>query len=310
MAERVIYQGADITDDIEVGVAAYDTITDCTQADTLRLEFSTKDDGWASWDPKIGDTVEYKKDGASTGTLFVYDFDVQKTYTTIYASAMPPSFSSGVKQSKKWEKVYLSQIGGDLAGKHGLSFELMQMDDIFYDAKQQDKGQSDAALLGDIALQEGAVLVFYNKRIIMMAEAALEAQAPSYELSTDGTTYDSADQSGTAYGKSTVKVGGIVGSFTADASNSNELAIQGIKVASAAEATRAAKGNLRNANKNLATLSVTTKITPELTAGITMTLTGSEKPAGWTGTLFAYRIRHEWHNNQTVVFLRRPLEGY
>lgn len=309
MAEKLTYEGKDITGDVEISIATYDTIADCTQADTLRLEFSTKGDGWQNWKPQVGETVEYKKDGANTGKLYVYDFDIEKKVTTLYASPMPPSASAGATQSKSWEKVYLSQIGKDIAGKHGLSFELMQMDDVFYDRKQQEKGQSDVALLGDLAKQESAVLVFYNGRIIMMSEAALESQSPSFELDMEGTTYDCVDQTNTAYGKATVKAGAVTGSYTADASNPNELAIQTIKTSSSAEATRAAKGHLRNANKNTATLSVTTEITPELTAGITITLDG-EKPAGWSGTLYAYRIRHEWHNNQTVIFLRRPLEGY
>lgn len=309
MAEKLIYEGKDITDAVEISIATYDTITDCTQADTLRLEFSTKGDGWQNWRPQVGDKVEYKRDGASTGKLYVYDFDIEKKVTTIYASPMPTSASASATQSKSWEKVYLSQIGKELAKRNGLSFELMQMDDVFYDTKQLEKNQSDVALLGDLAKQESAVLVFYNGRIIMMSEPQLESQAPSFELDMEGTTYDCVDQSNTAYGKATVKAGSVTGTFTADASNSNELAIQSVKTPSSAEATRAAKGHLRYANKNTATLSVTTKIIPKLTAGITMTLSG-EKPAGWSGTLYAYRIRHEWHNDQTVIFLRRPLEGY
>lgn len=309
MAEHLVYQGVDIIDSVEVGIASYDTIADCTQADTLRLTFSTKDDGWASWHPAIGDTAEYKRDGASTGIMHVYDFDIQKTSTTLYLSSMPPAVSAPATQSKRWEKIYLSQIGGDIAGKYGMSFELMQMDDIFYDAKQLDKGQSDAALLGDIAKQEGAALIFYDGRIIMALEEALEAQEAVYELDMEGMTYDCVDQSDAAYGKATVKAGAFTGTFTADSSKTNTLDVPGVRVSSTAEAMRAAKGNLRNANKNLATLSVTTKIVPELTAGITMTLDG-EKLAGWNGTLYAYRIRHEWHNDQTVIFLRRPLEEY
>lgn len=309
MAEKLTYEGKDITSDVEISIATYDTITDCTQADTLRLEFSTKGDGWQNWRPQVGDSVEYKKDGASTGKLYVYDFDIEKKVTTLYASPMPPSVAAGAAQSKKWEKVYLTQIGKDIAAKHGLKFELMQMDDVFYDGKQLDKNQSDVALLGDLAKQESAVLVFYDGRIIMMSEPVLESQTPTFELDMEGATYDCVDQSNTAYGKATVKAGSVTGTYTADASNPNELAIQTIKTPSSAEATRAAKGHLRNANKNTATLSVTTEINPDLTAGITMTLSG-EKPTGWSGTLYAYRIRHEWHNNQTVIFLRRPLEGY
>lgn len=307
MAEHLIYQGTDIIDSVEVGIASYDTIADCTQADTLRLMFSTQNDGWADWRPAIGDTAEYKRDGASTGLMYVYDFDVQKTYTTLYLSSMPPAVSAQEKQSKKWEKIYLSQIGGDIAGKYGMTFELMQMEDIFYDAKQIDKGQSDAAFLGELAKQEGAALIFYNGRIIMASESELEKQEPVYVLDMEGTTYDCVDQSDSAYGKATVKSGAVVGMFAGG--EGGELPVTGIRVSSEAEAVRAAKGNLRNANKNLATMSVTTKIVPELTAGITITLEG-KKPAGWNGTLYAYRIRHGWHNDHTVVFLRKPLEGY
>lgn len=307
MAEHLIYQGTDIIDSVEVGIASYDTIADCTQADTLRLTFSTKDDGWANWRPAIGDRTEYRRDGASTGLLYVYDFDVQKTYTTLYLSSMPPTVSAPAKQSKKWEKVYLSQIGGDIAGKHGMKFELMQMEDIFYDAKQIDKGQSDAAFLGELAKQESAALIFYDGQIIMVSEAELEQQEPVYELDMEGTTYDCIDKSDSAYGRATVKSGAIVGMFAAG--KGSELSVSGLRVSSEAEAARAAKGNLRNANKNLAILSVMMKIVPKLTAGITMTLEG-DKPSGWDGTLFAYRIRHEWHNDKTTVFLRKPLEGY
>ena len=307
--EHLIYEGVDITNDIEITIASYDTITDCTQADTLRLEFSTQGDGWQNWKPKIGDAVEYKKDGASTGKMYIYDFDIEKRITTLYASPMPTAVSAAATSTKKWEKVYLSQIGKDIAKKYGLSFEFMKMDDIFYDAKSLDKGNSDSALLGDIALNESASLIFYNGRIILASEPALEAQSPTFELDMTGTIYDCVDQESTAYGKATVKVGSIVGEYVADSSNAKELAVQTVKVSSAAEATRAAKGRLRNANKNVATLSVSTKINPDLTAGITMTLKG-DKPAGWDGTLYAYRIRHEWHNDQTVIFLRRPLKGY
>ena len=307
MMEKLIYEGKDITRDAEVSIAVYETNAGNTDADSLRLEFATKE-GWAYWQPKVGDCVEYRKDNATTGKMYIYDFDIDKTSTTLYASPMPPAASSGVTASKTWESAYLSQIGSEIAGKHGMPFVLYNMEDVPYDIKTQRKGQSDTAFLSDLARREGAALIFYDGKILFADEMKLEEAESVMDLQLNGATYTSTDMDTTKFGSCIVKAGAITGAFTAD-KNLPTLSIQADGVSSTAEASRMAKGELRNANKNISTITVTTELIEALTAGVAVTLLG-DVPAGWEGKLFAYRVRHEWHNNKTAISLRRPLGGY
>lgn len=305
--EKLIYEGKDITKDVEVGIAVYESIADNKEADSLRLEFATKE-GWTDWHPQIGDTVEYRQNDCTTGLMFVYDFKIDKTYTTIYASPMPSSASSPVTKSKTWEKAYLSQIGSELAAKHGLSFELYNAEDIFYDIKTERKGQSDTAFLSEIAKREGAALIFYNKKILFANEEKLESLDAVTQLSLNGASFDIIDQDSTKYGSCVIKAGNITGAFTSNAALS-ELSVQGEGISNTAEAVRAAKGELRDSNKNTSTMTITTDLTEGLTAGICLTLYG-DIPDGWEGKLYAYKVRHEFQSHRTVIALRRPLEGY
>ena len=191
-----------------------------------------------------------------------------------------------------------------------IKFNMGVSDNYFKYIKQE--VESDATFLAKIAMLEGAALVIFDGRIIMAKEKDLEAADPVAELDTNGSFIEIFDHSARAFGSALISVGQFKGAYTANNGSSRKLTERpgNLQASSSAECMIYAAGLLRYKNKGLTGLKMTTALSPEIPAGVTCTLGGSSAPSGWTGTLFVHHIRHEFHKNQSTVFLRKPLEGY
>ena len=82
-----------------------------------------------------------------------------------------------------------------------------------------------------------------------------------------------------------------------------------VTVKSNAEAARFAKGLLRNANKYGRTGYFTKSLLPGYAAASLLKLK-TTKASAWNGTVFIYRVRHDFVGNKSTLYFRELLEGY
>lgn len=306
MAEKIYYNSVDITSEVKAIAVTLEQYVGTERADSLEITFG-EDDDWGSWKPQTDDRIRYTKDGSDSGTMYLYDVSIGNSSSTLYARSTPTSMR--VKRSKAWERVYLTQIGQEVAARSGMSFELSDLSDQYYGYIKQE-AETDSAFLSRLAMLEGAALVVFNDRIIMAGEAALESTEPSASIDTLGAYCEHYDRSNEAYGSAIVSVGAYKGVHVADSENSKQYKADNgsIQASSNAECMRFATGVLRDQNKRLTNLKLQTSLLPEVAAGITCEL--EDAPTGWSGSLFVHHVRHEFHKSKTTVFARKILEGY
>lgn len=112
------------------------------------------------------------------------------------------------------------------------------------------------------------------------------------------------------FGSCEVASGSYSGKYVADASNSAVLRPESpIQVTSNAEAARFAKGLLRNANKYGHTGQFSKALMTGYAAASLLTLK-TTKASMWDGTVFVYKVRHDFVGNKSTVYFRDLLEGY
>ena len=82
-----------------------------------------------------------------------------------------------------------------------------------------------------------------------------------------------------------------------------------IPVTSNAEAARFAKGLLRNANKYGRTGQFSKSLLTGYAAASLLKLK-TKKASAWDGTVFVYKVRHDFVGNKSTLYFRDLLEGY
>ena len=91
------------------------------RSDSLRVRISDTDGQFDKWNLRTGSPVEFKDSGTSTGKMFLYSSAPDSSYYDLRAYSMPPSGT--IPNSKAWERVHFSQIGQEIAKRHGLDLE-------------------------------------------------------------------------------------------------------------------------------------------------------------------------------------------
>ena len=82
-----------------------------------------------------------------------------------------------------------------------------------------------------------------------------------------------------------------------------------IQVTSNAEAARFAKGLLRNANKFARSGYFSKSLMTGYAAASILTLS-TPRATMWDGTVFVYKVRHDFVGNKSTIYFRHILEGY
>ena len=91
------------------------------RSDSLRVRISDTDGQFDKWNLRTGSPVEFKDSGTGTGKMFLYSSAPDSSYYDLRAYSMPPSGT--IPNSKAWERVHFSQIGQEIAKRHGLELE-------------------------------------------------------------------------------------------------------------------------------------------------------------------------------------------
>jgi hypothetical protein len=300
MAELITFNGTDISDEVGVNEATHDMYAG-GRPDTLRITFDDEEQLWAKWQPRVGDIITYRNGGTATGKMYVYDIEYRGEETTIRATTVPPELR--VIYSKSWEEVYLSQIVSEISE----NYQLNGVDDVWY--RHKACHTSKVYFLELLAQMESAALIIYDGKTMLVNESALEYQDALFEVDDTGSKISINDSSATKYDACVVQCGEYFGSFRCG--NGNRLYRPDINYpcSSDAEATRYAKALLRMANKQKTEIRLQGGFIPEMSAGVCLNF-NSERFTNYSGKMFAYHVRHEYHKEQSTIFMRKPLEGY
>lgn len=331
------YEGADITKDIEkylISLSYADNEED--KADDLQITLEDKEGNWVSdWLEQTG------AKGAEISALLakvdesrreeILDCGVFKvdsisdsgppTKVSIKATSIPTESKVSVeKKTKAWEKIRLSAIAAEIAGKNGLRNIFESDFDPFYTRKEQVQ-KSDIVFLKELCKKAGISLKVTAKMLVLFDAAKYESKGTVRDIKkgeSDVLRWNFAtDFKDTAYAKCEVKYTDpntkktIKGSFTspkAKESTGKTLKINE-KVSSKQEADQLAKKRLREKNKSETEGSFELVGDLGLVSGVTVQV------KGWGLYDGKYIVQNATHNNSrsgytTNISIRKVLEGY
>ena len=154
-------------------------------------------------------------------------------------------------------------------------------------------------------------MLIFDGKLLAYNEQYIEGQPPAGSLSVDENgVFSYEDNRGGMYGSCEIASGSYSGKFIANSSNSSVLrpAVP-IQVTSNAEAARFAKGLLRNANKFARSGYFSKSLMTGYAAASILTLS-TPRATMWDGTVFVYKVRHDFVGNKSTIYFRHILEGY
>lgn len=295
----VIYNGTDITDDILVNRAEYDTFLG-HHADKVMVAIDSSDDATEGWGFKTGDTIQLKEESIDTGEMTVYRIDYEDGDTVVYASAIQKTRD---RKKNEWKKINFKELTGSLAKSLGCDVEYYGLDDEFiYDKVTQDN-MDDLEFLNYRCWLEGCILIVYKGVIKIINEDWLESQPIStYRLEASDETMRTRD--GSYLEKCTVydKDRATTGTYSEDTGSGAMSMTFDFPFTSIDEARRFAKNILRNENRKKKTgVIYSNEVMTDILAGNLLTVScgdWKDKPVVIT------HVRYDFENQQTKIWFR------
>lgn len=305
---NLYYNGTDIYNDVSVNYCVHEMFAE-KQADTLVIRFNDTKGIWSKWNPADGDVIRFTEGASDTGKMFIHSMKPENGLFTIRAMSMPKSGTT--KKSKSWEGVRFLQLANEIAGNHGLTFENYGCEDQVYPYLKQEN-ETDFALFSRLCTLEGCQMLIYDGKLLAYKEQYIESQTPAGTLEVDENgnfTYN--DDRVSCYGSCEISSGSYSGKFEAPGATNTAVLRpdKAIPVTSNAEAARFAKGLLRNANKYGHTGQFSKALLTGYAAASLLKLS-TKKASAWDGTVFVYKVRHDFVGNKSTLYFREPLEGY
>ena len=302
---KIYHEGADISQEVSVCSAIYTEYAD-SYCDKLDILFNDCDKLWSVWSPEDGDKSRCEHNGFDTFDMYVDELTQENGKFLI--SSISVHQDAKTQRQKTWDEVRLFEIASEIAGKYSLSFESYDADDRFYDKVRQN-WISDLELLSNICTQEGYGFKISMGKLIIYGQNALENQSPAAQLElTDMDEYEFIKITSDIYDECQFTSPLGTQTFSApDAKGSKILKVSGIRAATAAEASRFAKGMLRSANRNKFIGKIKTDLRTDLAAGSVVEVKSNSMV---NFPMFIYKIEHDFTQESSRLYLRKPLEGY
>ena len=305
---KLMYDGVDIYNDVSVNYCMHEMFAE-KQADSLVIRFNDTKGVWSKWNPAAGDTIRFTEGASDTGDMFIHSMTPENGLFTIRALSMP--LSGTTRRSKSWDGVRFLQLGNEIAKNHGLEFQNFGCADQIYPYVRQDR-ETDFAFFSRLCMLEGCAMLIYDGKLIVYNEQHIEQQTPAGTLDVDiNGIFQYKDNRSRNYGSCEVSSGIYTGKFNAPGAINTTVfrPEETIPVTSNAEAARFAKGLLRNANKYGHTGRFSKKLLPGYAAASLLRLK-TTKASAWDGTVFVYKVRHDFVGNKSTLYFRHLLEGY
>lgn len=341
VAVRLTFEGADISADINKHLISL-TYTDNEEDETddLQLSIDDREGVWlGNWlnMPSAAKGAEIsaviiQKNWESDGKDRVLDCGVFQidsvdgsgppAKVTIKAGSIP--YTSTIRTQKKtkaWEKIKLSAIANEIAGKNGMKCMFESAFDPFYNRKEQVQ-ESDIVFLQRLCKAAGISLKVTAKMIVLFDASAYEQKdavrkikrgAADYSKYSFGTSYHDA-----AYSSCRVKYTDPTTKQTFEATytapdgttdGSGQVLEVNEKVSSNADALTLAKKRLREKNSQEFKASFNLAGDARLVAGVTVLVEGF---GAFDGKYIIETASHAVSSSgyKTNITLRRVLEGY
>ena len=305
---NLYYNGTDIYNDVSVNYCVHEMFAE-KQADTLVIRFNDTKGVWSKWNPAAGDTLRFKEGASDTGKMFIHSMKPENGLFTIRAMSMPSS--GATKKSRSWEGVRFLQLGNVIAKDNGLTFKNYGCKDQVYPYLMQNN-ETDFALFSRVCMLEGCQMLIYDGCLLAYNEQYIESQTPAGTLTVgENGVFTYQDNRAACYGSCEIASGSYSGKFKAPNATSTTVLRpdKTIPVTSNAEAARFAKGLLRNANKYGHTGQFSKELLTGYAAASLLKLK-TTKASAWDGTVFVYKVRHDFVGNKSTLYFREPLEGY
>lgn len=305
---KLLYNDTDIYGKVSLNYCVHEMHAE-KESDSLVLRFNDPKGQWSSWDPQTGDTVSVEYENDKSGEMFVSAISPQNGLITLRALSMP--LGSKSRATKSWESIGFLALCEEVAGKHGLGFENFGVEDQTYDWIAQDN-EDDFSFLQRLCNLEGCQMLVYDKKLVVYREKYMEGQDAKgdLEVGINGEfTYSDTRKHG--YGKCEIYAGLLSGSATDSDGDPDRVlrAPDSLRVNSAGEADRFAKGLLRNANKYGMTGVFVRSLKTEYAAASILNLK-TEKASGWDGKIFLSTVRHDLVKNKTTFLFRKVFLAY
>lgn len=302
---KIIYNNVDIYKDISLNYAVHEMHAE-NEADSLVLRFNDSKGLWSKWDPKTGDTIALEQKKSVTGKMFIHELTARNGIYTIRAMSMPMTMKD--RRSASWQRVTLEQIAREIATRHGLTLKTFGIQNQIYSNLTQ-TNESDTFFLSTLCRLEGYQMIVFDGSIIIYDEAEQEKTIAGDTVEIGASSeYTCEDRSSEAYGTSKVYAGTYQGQFSAGSGKRTMETL--LKANSNTEATRFAKGLLRNANKALKTGCVLLDFTEKYAPASVIEVI-AKKAVQWTGKSFVTKVRQDYVQNTTRLYFRGIyLEGY
>lgn len=304
MNVQLIYQGKDITNDVDVKKA--DIIDNAGGiADSLVILFDDPKGVWSQWQPRKDDRVELCQDGLCSGLTYVDELEQTRGIFILQSLSIPQEAKTA--HTKSWEKICFIELARGIAGKYGFQLKTYGIENYYYDRVDQFE-QADFEFLAWRCLLEGYMLKVNGQSVIIYAEQYMEKQSPVraiYQGQFDGE-YSFKSRSTEIFNACKITYGGINAEFLSD-TNGPILSINNLYIANQSEADRYTKNLLRAKNKNENSGYCTIALDTGITAGNMVEI--ADVGFG-DGTYFVSSAVHKLVDKKTFLRLRKPLEGY
>lgn len=305
---KLFYNGTDIYEDVSVNYCVHEMHAE-KQADTLVVRFNDPKGVWSKWNPAAGDTLRFTEGASDTGIMYIHSMRPENGLYTIRAMSMPRSGKT--KKSKSWEGVRFLQLANEIAANNGLTFQNYGCADQVYPYLQQ-RNETDFAFFSRLCMLEGCAMLIYDGKLLAYNEAYIEGQTPAGTLKIEKNgVYTYQDNRADCFGSCEVASGKHAGRFAASGTGSTTVLRPDnpIPVNSDTEAARFAKGLLRNANKYCHTGQFSRALMTGYAACSLLNIK-TAKASAWDGTVFVYKVRHDFVGNKSTLYFRGLLEGY
>ena len=305
---KLYYNGTDIYNDVSVNYCVHEMHAE-KQSDTLVVRFNDPKGVWSKWNPAAGDTLRFVEGASDTGKMFVHSMKPENGLFTIRAMSLPKSGTT--RRSKSWEGVRFLQIANEIAKNHGLTFQNYGCKDQVYPYLIQNN-ETDFAFFSRLCMLEGCQMLIFNGKLLAYNEQYIEKQTAAGTLDVDDNgVFEYKDDRAECFGSCEIFSGSYTGKFKDPNAKNSAVLIpaKNIPCTSNAEAARFAKGLLRDANKYGRTGRFSKSLLTGYAAASLVKLK-TTKASAWNGTVFIYKVRHDFVGNKSTLYFRDLLEGY